>query len=427
MLNVIVIGGGAAGFFGAIACATAKTNVRVNLLEAGTKPLAKVRISGGGRCNVTHHCFEPNQLVQNYPRGGKALRGAFSRFQPQDTVEWYESRGVKLKTEADGRMFPVTDNSATIIDCLTREAEKLGVILHTKTPVKSLERKQNKFQIGLRNGGKLLADRVLIATGSNPLGYRWAKQLGHTIESPVPSLFTFNIQDPRLKDLAGVSVDNARLKLLATGKNKLEQTGALLITHWGISGPATLKLSAWGARFLHEHNYHSALEINWLPQYNQETLKQELLHIKSVTPKKKIITYCPLLLPKRLWQSLINYVGINPDKIWADLSKKELNKLTIEILQGQYKITGKGVFKEEFVTRGGVSLKEINFKTMESKICPGLYFAGEVLDIDGVTGGFNFQSAWTTGWLAGNAMGILNLSSHQIDHFDHSPKNRSIF
>lgn len=410
MLNIIVIGGGAAGFFAAIACAkvnnNVRNNVRVNLLEAGTKPLAKVRISGGGRCNVTHHCFEPNQLVQNYPRGGKALRGAFSRFQPQDTVEWYESRGVKLKTEADGRMFPVTDSSATIIDCLTKEAAKLGVILHTKTPVKSLECNQQKFQIGLRNGSKLLADRVLIATGSNPLGYRWAKQLGHTIESPVPSLFTFNIQDPRLKDLAGVSVDNARLKLLATGKTKLEQTGALLITHWGISGPATLKLSAWGARFLHEHNYHSGLEINWLPQYNQETLKQELLHIKSATPKKKIITYCPLLLPKRLWQSLVNYVGINPDKIWADLSKKELNKLTIEILQGQYKITGKGVFKEEFVTCGGVSLKEINFKTMESKICPGLYFAGEVLDIDGVTGGFNFQSAWTTGWLAGNALNL---------------------
>ncbi len=412
MLNVIVIGGGAAGFFGAIACATANTNVRVNLLEAGTKPLAKVRISGGGRCNVTNHCFDPTQLVQNYPRGGKALRGAFTRFQPQDTVEWYESRGVKLKTEADGRIFPVTDNSATIIDCLTQEAEKLGVILYTKTPVKSLEPKQNKFQIGLRNGGKLLADRVLIATGSNPLGYRWAKQLGHTIESPVPSLFTFNIQDPRLKGLGGVSIENARLKLLGIGKNKLEQTGALLITHWGISGPATLKLSAWGARFLHDHNYHSVLEINWLPQDNQETLKQELLRIKSATPKKKIITYCPLSLPKRLWQSLVNYIGIKSDKIWADLSKKELNKLVLEIVAGQYKITGKGVFKEEFVTCGGISLKEINFKTMESKICPGLYFAGEILDIDGVTGGFNFQSAWTTGWLAGNAMGILT-SSHR--------------
>ncbi|MDJ0743082.1 MAG: NAD(P)/FAD-dependent oxidoreductase [Xenococcaceae cyanobacterium MO_167.B27] len=406
-LEIVVIGGGAAGFFGATTCAKLNTNVRVNILEAGTKPLAKVRISGGGRCNVTHHCFDSTQLVQNYPRGGKALRGAFTRFQPRDTVEWYESRGVKLKTEADGRMFPVTDNSATIINCLTKEAEKLGVVLHTSTPVKSLEYNQQKFQIGLRNGGNLLADKVLIATGSNPLGYRWAKQLGHTIESPVPSLFTFNIQDPRLKDLAGVSVQNARLKLLGTGKNKLEQTGALLITHWGISGPATLKLSAWGARFLYEHNYHNVLEINWLPQYNQETIKQELLQIKSATPKKKIIAYSPLSLPKRLWQSLVNYVGIKSSKIWAELGKKELNKLVLEIVQGQYQITGKGVFKEEFVTCGGVSLKEVNFKTMESKKCPRLYFAGEVLDIDGVTGGFNFQSAWTTGWLAGNAMAII--------------------
>ncbi|MDJ0533676.1 MAG: NAD(P)/FAD-dependent oxidoreductase [Xenococcaceae cyanobacterium MO_207.B15] len=406
-LEIVVIGGGAAGFFGATACAKVNTNVRVNILEAGTKPLAKVRISGGGRCNVTHHCFDSTQLVQNYPRGGKALRGAFTRFQPRDTVEWYESRGVKLKTEADGRMFPVTDNSATIINCLTKEAEKLGVVLHTSTPVKSLEYNQRKFQIGLRNGGNLLADKVLIATGSNPLGYRWAKQLGHTIESPVPSLFTFNIQDPRLKDLAGVSVQNARLKLLGTGKNQLEQTGALLITHWGISGPATLKLSAWGARFLYEHNYHNVLEINWLPQYNQETIKQKFLQIKSATPKKKIITYSPLSLPKRLWQSLVNHVGIKSSKIWAELGKKELNKLVLEILQGQYQITGKGVFKEEFVTCGGVSLKEVNFKTMESKKCPRLYFAGEVLDIDGVTGGFNFQSAWTTGWLAGNAMAII--------------------
>ncbi|HHP7232936.1 MAG TPA: NAD(P)/FAD-dependent oxidoreductase [Xenococcaceae cyanobacterium] len=407
MSNVIVIGGGAAGFFGAITCAEINANVRINLLEAGAKPLAKVRISGGGRCNVTHHCFEPTQLVQNYPRGGKALRGAFTRFQPQNTIAWYESRGVKLKTEADGRIFPTTDDSATIINCLTKEAQNLGVIIHTQTAVKSIEKNQQKFQVTLRNGSKLLADKVLIATGSNPSGYRWAKQLGHTIEFPVPSLFTFNIQDSRLKNLAGVSVENVHLKL-SDKKNKLEQTGTLLITHWGLSGPATLKLSAWGARFLSEHNYHCGLEINWLPQYNQETLKQKLLQVKSATPKKKILTYCPLSLPKRLWQSLVNYGEINHDKLWTELGKKELNKLILELVQGQYKIIGKGVFKEEFVTCGGVSLKEIDFKTMESKICPGLYFAGEILNIDGVTGGFNFQSAWTTGWLAGNAMAIIN-------------------
>ena len=407
-MNVIVIGGGAAGFFGAIACAEANPDLRVTLIEAGSKPLAKVRISGGGRCNVTHHCFEPALLVENYPRGGKALRGAFSRFQPKDTVQWYESRGVKLKTEADGRMFPVTDTSSTIIDCLMQAAEKAGVDIRTGVGVKTVKqyfdaRQQSYFEIGLKNDRVLKCDRLLIATGSNPLGYRWAKNLGHKIESSVPSLFTFNIKDARLAGLAGLSVSNATVKL-GTGKNKLEQTGALLITHWGISGPAVLKLSAWGARSLFDLKYNSTLQINWLPKYNQEDLKQIFTQLKSTHPQKKIVNYCPVELPKRLWQSLIGYIAINPNKVWSEISKKELNNLVTEILQGQYKIKGKGVFKDEFVTCGGVSLKEVNFKTMESKKCPGLYFAGEVLDIDGVTGGFNFQSAWTTSWLAGQAM-----------------------
>jgi predicted Rossmann fold flavoprotein len=410
-LEVIVIGGGAAGFFGAITCATANPFVKVTLLEAARQPLAKVRISGGGRCNVTHHCFDPAQLVHNYPRGGKALRGAFSRFQPKDTVAWFESRGVALKTEADGRMFPVTDNSETIINCFLQEAKKAGVNLRVGTAVKKITKLESiadsaskRFAIEFKNGEIVKCDRVLIATGSNPLGYRWAKNLGHNIESPVPSLFTFNIKDNRLQDLAGVSVDNVRVSLLSNDKNKLEQTGALLITHWGISGPAILKLSAWGARILAENNYRLSLQINWLPQYNQETLKEHLLLKKTEIAKKKIISYCPLYLPKRLWQSLINYLDISEEKIWTELSKKELNKLVNELIKGTYKIEGKGVFKEEFVTCGGVNIKEINFKTMESKICPGLYFAGEILDIDGVTGGFNFQSAWTTGWLAGKAM-----------------------
>ncbi len=407
-MKVIVIGGGAAGFFGAIACAEANPNLRVTLLEAGSKPLAKVRISGGGRCNVTHHCFDPARLIENYPRGGKALRGAFTRFQPQDTVRWYESRGVKLKTEADGRMFPVTDSSQTIIDCLMKAAQQAGVDLRAGTGVKSvkqfLDSKNNSyFQVELKNERVLQCDRLLIATGSNPLGYRWAKNLGHKIESAVPSLFTFNIKDLRLQGLAGVSVNNAQVRL-GKGKHKLEQNGALLITHWGLSGPAILKLSAWGARFLHELKYSSNLQINWLPEYNQETLKQNLLQIKQTNPKKKIVNYCPIKLPKRLWQSFINYCHISPSKVWSEISKKELNQLVAEIVQGQYQIKGKGVFKEEFVTCGGVSLKEVNFKTMESKKCPGLYFAGEILDIDGVTGGFNFQSAWTTSWLAGVAI-----------------------
>ena len=407
-MKVIVIGGGAAGFFGAIACAEANPDFKVTLIEAGRKPLAKVRISGGGRCNVTHHCFDPARLVENYPRGGKALRGAFTRFQPKDTVAWYQTRGVKLKTEADGRMFPVTDNSETIVNCLMQAAAKARVDLRTGEGVRSVKQfldrdDRSYFQIELKNDRLLQCDRLLIATGSNPLGYRWAKNLGHKIESSVPSLFTFNIRDPRLKDLAGVSVSNAQVKL-GTGKNKLEQNGALLITHWGLSGPAILKLSAWGARSLHELKYASDLQINWLPEYNEETLKQVLLKVKETHPQKKIVNYCPVKLPKRLWQSLINYVAIKPDKVWIEISKKELNKLVTEIVRGQYQIKGKGVFKDEFVTCGGVSLKEIDFKTMESKKCPGLYFAGEILDIDGVTGGFNFQSAWTTAWLAGKAI-----------------------
>ena len=405
MTKVIVIGGGAAGFFGAIAILEANPSIRVTLIEAARKPLAKVRISGGGRCNVTHHCFDPARLVQHYPRGGKALRGAFTRFQPQNTVQWFESRGVKLKTEADGRMFPITDNSETIINCLMKAAYQSGVILRTGVAVKNVFYKDQEkdFQVELKNGPKLSCDRVLIATGSSPLGYRWARSFGHKIESPVPSLFTFNIKDTRLQGLAGVTVQNALVRL-GSGKNKLEQTGALLITHWGFSGPAILKLSAWGARSLSDLKYTSSLKINWLPEYNQETLKEYLLNIKSEHPKKKIFGFCPLNLPKRLWKSLVAYAAINHDKIWTELSKKELTKLVAELVQGEYKITGKGVFKEEFVTCGGVSLKEINFKTMESKKCPGLYFAGEVLDIDGVTGGFNFQSAWTTSWLAGQAI-----------------------
>ena len=405
-----MIGGGAAGFFGAIACAEANPEARVTLIEAGTKPLAKVRISGGGRCNVTHHCFDPARLVENYPRGGKALRGAFSRFQPRDTVQWYESRGVKLKTEADGRMFPVNNSSATIVDCLMQEADRAGIDLRTGVGVKTVKQyldgeNQSYFKVGLKNGRIIQCDRLLIATGSNPLGYRWAKNLGHKIESSVPSLFTFNIRDSRLQGLAGVSVNNARVRL-GKGKNKLEQAGALLITHWGLSGPAILKLSAWGARSLFDLKYNSRLQINWLPQHNEEELKQMLAELKQSNCQKKIVNYCPVKLPKRLWQSLVNYTQnqTETDKVWSEISKKQLNKLAAEIIRGEYEIQGKGVFKDEFVTCGGVSLKEIDFKTMASKKCPGLYFAGEILDIDGVTGGFNFQSAWTTSWLAGQAI-----------------------
>lgn len=412
-----MIGGGAAGFFGAVACATAHPHSQVTLLEAGRQPLSKVRISGGGRCNVTHACFDPVGLVQYYPRGGKALRGAFTRFQAKDTVTWFQSHGVQLKTEADGRMFPVTDSSETIVDCLFEAAEAAGVRIHTGTPVKSISRRfplaaseqgeesKGGFKVELKNDEILECDRILLATGSNPQGYRWAKDLGHTVAPPVPSLFTFNIPDPRLQDLAGVSVNDARLRLPDAPSTLKEQTGPLLITHWGLSGPAVLKLSAWGARFLQNQHYQTPLLVNWLPQYNQESLAKMLLAVKSQLPRRQIATSCPVPIPKRLWVSLVTHVGIGAEERWAEVSKKALNQLVQELNQGRYLIKGKGVFKEEFVTCGGVSLKEVDFKTMESRLVPRLYFAGEILDIDGVTGGFNFQSAWTTAWLAGQAMG----------------------
>ncbi|MGK7903747.1 MAG: NAD(P)/FAD-dependent oxidoreductase [Hormoscilla sp.] len=401
--RVVVVGGGAAGVFGAIACATCHEHTQVTLLEAGVELLSKVRISGGGRCNVTHAYFDPATLVQNYPRGGKALRGPFTRFQPRDTVNWFASHGVELKTEADGRMFPVTDDSQTIVDCLLEGAIAAGVNMRTGATVVSLSRQPDGFVVGLKSGKRLKADRVLLATGSNRRGYQLAAANGHQIIPPVPSLFTFKISDPRIAGLAGVSVDNVRVQLPIA---KLAQTGPLLITHWGLSGPAILKLSAWGAPVLHECRYQTSLIVNWLPQYQQEQLRKMLLQVKSQLPKRAIASNCPVPLPRRLWQQLLYNIGIGTGDRWAGLSNKLLHSLVLELNQGTYQITGKGAFKEEFVTCGGVSLQEVNFQTMESRCCRGLYLAGELLDIDGVTGGFNFQSAWTTGWLAGQAMGM---------------------
>jgi predicted Rossmann fold flavoprotein len=403
--QVVVIGGGAAGFFGAIACAEAHPETRVIILEAAHQPLTKVRISGGGRCNVTHACFDPALLVQNYPRGGKALRGAFSRFQAKDTVEWFAAHGVWLKTEADGRMFPVTDDSATVVDCLVQSARNAGVQIRTGIAVQSVTKLDDRFHLRLKSGEVLPADRLLLATGSNPAGYVIARSLGHTLEPPVPSLFTFQINDPRLGNLAGVSVSSAHLRLQVEDSPSLEQIGPVLITHWGLSGPAVLKLSAWGARLLHDHHYQASLRINWVPQINPESLRQQVLAVRAQLAKKSIVANCPIPIPRRLWERLTATVGIAPGDRWAELSNKALNQLLQELTQGQFLIQGKGAFKEEFVACGGVRLKEVDFKTMQSRQCPGLYLAGEILDIDGVTGGFNFQSAWTTGWLAGQAIG----------------------
>ena len=414
-IEVVVIGGGAAGFFGAIHAAQSP-HTRVTLLEAGRQPLAKVRISGGGRCNVTHHCFEPSQLVQNYPRGGKALRGAFSRFQPLDVVRWFNAEGVKLKTEADGRMFPVTDDSESIVEALMFAAKKAGVFLRNNVLVQKIEHLgDSKFDVILKNGENLVCDRLLLATGSSPSGYAIARSLGHELEPPVPSLFTFNIKDSKLHELAGVSINPATVKLLTSNpsnekkksRNQLEQSGALLITHWGLSGPAVLKLSAWAARELHDCNYQAKLAVNWIPTLKVEAVKQILLTAKTDQPKKFISNYCPVDISLRLWEYLLDKAEVELEKRWADISNKAIQQIVNVLTASEYAIAGKGVFKEEFVTCGGIRLQDVNFQTMESKICSSLFFAGEILDIDGVTGGFNFQNAWTTAWIA--AQGITSM------------------
>ncbi len=414
--RVVVIGAGAAGIFGAIACAESSPELEIHLLEAGREPLSKVRISGGGRCNVTHACFDPALLVTHYPRGSRALRGAFSRFQPRDTVQWFQQRGVALKTEADGRMFPTTDDSATIINCLLGEARRLGIQIHTGTPVRRVKRQDDGFQIFLNRAGEngkavseegvsLGADRILLATGSSPAGFRLAIALGHSIVPPVPSLFTFNVRDRTLHDLAGVSVEPVELVLKVPGEKALTQTGPLLITHWGLSGPAVLKLSAYGAVGLHRQGYQAELQVNWLPAQSQDQVRSQLLTTKQAQGKRLVLKHCPVALPRRLWQYLVLHrVGLAPDRTWANVAKGDLQKLVAEINRGLYPISGKGVFKEEFVTCGGIRLRDVDFKTMASRLCPGLHFAGEVLDVDGITGGFNFQNAWTTGYLAGKAM-----------------------
>ncbi|MEL4897092.1 NAD(P)/FAD-dependent oxidoreductase [Crocosphaera sp. Alani8] len=403
-LNIIIIGGGAAGFFAGIICAENNPHTRVIILEGSAKVLEKVRISGGGRCNVTHHCFDPAELVTYYPRGSRELRGAFARFQPQDIINWFEKKGVSLKTESDGRVFPVSNDSKTIVDCLIKAAKTSLVDVRVKSQVVSLQLQNDRFKVKLKNGESLTGDRILLATGSSAIGYQLANSLGHKIVMPLPSLFTFKIKDSRFQGLEGVSVNSVGLKLSEKGKKPIaQQSGSLLITHWGISGFGVLKLSAFGAKVLAKNNYRMMLSINWLFPDNPKQVQEKLLEIKnqSTHSRQQISSFCPLPLPKRLWQRLLDHAAISSQKKWAEVSKNELIKLAQELAQGEYQILGKGVFKDEFVTCGGVQLKEVNFSTMESKICPNLCLAGEVLDIDGVTGGFNFQSAWTTGWLAG--------------------------
>ena len=398
-MRVAIIGGGAAGFFSALSVKEHHPNSKVTIFEKSNKLLSKVKVSGGGRCNVTNACFSPSQLSKSYPRGGKHLKKAFSVFQTKDTVEWFSRRGVELKAEEDGRMFPTTDNSQTIIDCFLKEASQKNIKILEQSPVRKIVPEKEGYTLHLEGTSEHF-NKVIIATGGSPKmsGFYWLQQLGHSISPPLPSLFTFNIPNDQVKILMGLVVENATVRIQGT---KLSHSGPVLITHWGMSGPAILKLSAWGARELAENNYNFNIQINWLSiksdEDANEIIDNELPHMR----KKKIMNACPFKLPNRMWKFLLEKVGINPDSVWLELSKKNRNKLLNILLNDIYEVKGKTTFKEEFVTCGGIKLSDISFTSMESRVCKNLYFAGEVLDIDGITGGFNFQGAWTTGYIAG--------------------------
>ena len=397
--NIIIVGGGAAGFFTAINIVEKNPKLKVAILERGTEVLNKVRISGGGRCNVTHACFEPNELVKFYPRGEKELRGPFHQFCSGDTIEWFEKHGVELKIEADGRIFPVSNSSQTIIDCFLKATQKLGITVLTGQSVQSIFKKDSLWKVETQTEN-YLAEKLILATGSNPKVWEMLQNFGHAIVSPVPSLFTFNIKDSRIKELPGVAA-HVTVKVKDT---KLSSTGPLLITHWGMSGPAILKLSAWGARILHDKNYQFTIFVNWLNDAEKADVENMLKELKQEHAKKSVSKKSPFELTNRLWESLVIASGIEVETKWADLSKIQLQNLVNQLTNGTFQINGKSTFKEEFVTAGGIDLKEINFKTMESKLHENLYFAGEIVNIDAITGGFNFQNAWTSGYIVATAL-----------------------
>ncbi|MET3128818.1 putative Rossmann fold flavoprotein [Arcicella rosea] len=402
--NIIIIGAGAAGYFGVISAAESNPDAKIILLEKNRTVLNKVRISGGGRCNVTHACFDNKQLSKFYPRGGSFLRNLFNQFNARNTVEWFEKQGVTLKTEADGRMFPDTDSSETIAQCLEKKAKELGVKIITSAGVKSVLTNKNKVTgVQLLSEEKLDCDALLITTGGNPQksAYQWLADLGHQIVEPVPSLFTFNVPDSLFTELSGVSVQRASVRI--AGK-KIMQEGALLVTHWGFSGPAILKLSAWGARELADTNYDFTALINWIPEFSENQVRENFTLQKKVSPKKLIQSNPQFTLPTRLWKKFCELAEIDETMRWIDISNKSTNKLIENLLNSPQKVKGKTTFKEEFVTCGGIDLTEVNPQTMESKYIKNLFFAGEILDIDAVTGGFNFQAAWTTGFVAGKNM-----------------------
>ena len=397
--DIIVVGGGAAGFFTAINAAEMNPGLKILILERGKEVLTKVKVSGGGRCNVTHAEFIPSELVKSYPRGEKELLGPFHSFMTGDTVAWFEERGIELKTEEDGRMFPVSDSSESIINCFLGEAERLRIQVLKNHSVRKISKTEKNWLIGTSKGD-FSAEKLMIASGSNPKMWNLLEKLGHSTVSAVPSLFTFNIKDPRINGLAGI----ATLAEVKVEGEKLESQGPLLITHWGMSGPAILKLSAWGARELNALNYQFQIKVNWLPGMNSEDIMEQLKERKLSQAKQKVSKYAQFELPKRLWQSLLKAAKIAEDEIWADLNKNQLQELSLQLTEAIFRVNGKSTFKEEFVTAGGIDLKEVNFKTFESRLHQNLFFAGEVLNIDAITGGFNFQNAWTSGYLAARAM-----------------------
>lgn len=423
MFDVIIVGGGASGFYAAINIAEMDPNLKIAILEKGKHVLKKVRISGGGRCNVTNVESDPEKLIKNYPRGEKELLGPFYTYASQDTVQFFESRGVQLKAEDDGRIFPISNSSQTIIDCLLTETVRMGIKVFRQCALTRIEPVSREGQKRLwkvsTTKKEYECEKVLLATGSNPKIWKLIENMGHTIVPPVASLFTFNIEDQRISGIPGVST-NAEVAIIprynsgpeSTGgskrdkrqKSQLSAEGPILITHWGLSGPVILKLSAWGAILLNDLNYHFPIRINWLPDYQLESILSLLMEKKEINARKTVVKARAVEFPRRLWTNLVKASGISKDEKWADVSKGKLQNLAEQLTEGSYMVEGKSTFKEEFVTAGGVELSEINFKTFESKIHKNLFFAGEVINIDAITGGFNFQNAWTGAYIAAQAI-----------------------
>jgi predicted Rossmann fold flavoprotein len=410
--HLVVIGGGAAGLFCAVNAARLNPALKVTILEKSNKLLSKVKVSGGGRCNVTHACFDIAEMSKRYPRGQNFVKKTFHQFFTPDTINWFKERGVKLKAEADGRMFPVTDSSQSVIDCLLKEASKYNVNIVMSSEVKKINTQSSIFYIQCSNEKVLNADYVCIASGGYPKSsmFDWLKELGHSIEEPIPSLFTFNLPHHPITKLMGVSVDKAKVKIIpiAIG-TKLEEEGPLLITHWGLSGPVVLRLSAWGARELEVRSYEFGVLVNWLTEFNEQSLKEKFLQIRNTTASQKIIGKNSFGLPNRLWEFLALQSGVKEEMRWADLPAAVQNKFIKNLCAYECEVKGKTTFKEEFVTAGGIKLSEVDANTMMSKKASNLFFAGEVIDVDGITGGFNFQHAWTSGFIAGKAIATESL------------------